>query len=95
MRHPKEISILDFTYALPEERIAFFPLTKRDQSKLLVYHNGKIQHRNFHELDQYLPENSCLVFNNSKVIHARILFEKSTGGNWEVFCLLSEFIIVF
>ena len=87
MRHPKEISILDFTYALPEERIAFFPLTKRDQSKLLVYHNCKIQHRSFHELDQYLPENSCLVFNNSKVIHARILFEKSTGGKWEVFCL--------
>lgn len=87
MKHPKEISILDYTYELPEERIAFFPLEKRDQSKLLVYKNGNIQHRQFHELDQYLPENSCLVFNNSKVIHARIQFEKSTGGKWEVFCL--------
>lgn len=87
MKHPKEISIFDYTYELPEERIAFFPLEKRDQSKLMVYKNGKIQHRHFHELDQYLSENSCLVFNNSKVIHARIQFEKSTGGKWEVFCL--------
>jgi S-adenosylmethionine:tRNA ribosyltransferase-isomerase len=87
MKHPKEISILDYTYELPEERIAFFPLEKRDQSKLMVYKNGTIHHRHFYELDQYLPENSCLVFNNSKVIHARIQFEKSTGGKWEVFCL--------
>lgn len=85
--HPKDISIFDYTYTLPEDRIAYFPLEKRDDSKLLVYQKGNISHRRFHEIDECLPEHCSLVFNNSKVIHARILFEKSTGGKWEIFCL--------
>ncbi len=88
--HPKEISIKDFTYHLPEDRIAKFPLEERDQSKLLVYKNDTILENIFSHLDEFLPKNSLLVFNNTKVIHARILFQKETGSTIEIFCLEPE-----
>ena len=87
MIHPKNISILDYTYDLPADRIALHPLTERDDSKLLVYENGKIKQDIYKHIDTYLPENSLLIFNNTKVIKARIRFQKSSGGVIEIFCL--------
>ncbi|HRX00631.1 MAG TPA: S-adenosylmethionine:tRNA ribosyltransferase-isomerase, partial [Cyclobacteriaceae bacterium] len=72
----KEIRTDDFIYDLPEDRIAQFPLPQRDQSKLLVFQAGKIQHRHFFELPDLLPPNSRLFFNDTKVIPARIQFVK-------------------
>ncbi len=85
--HPKDISILDYTYELPNDRIAKYPLAERDQSKLLVYKNGNIAEDTYINLDHHLPEKSFLVFNNTKVVAARLLFQKPTGGVIEVFCL--------
>ena len=85
--HPKEISILDFTYQLPDDKIALHPLEKRDASKLLVYKDGIIEQDAYSNIHQYLPENSLLIFNNTKVINARILFTKPTGGVIEIFLL--------
>jgi len=85
--HPKDISILDYTYALPDNRIAAFPLPERDDSKLLIYRDGIIQEDRYKNIAQYLPGNSLLVFNNTRVIQARILFQKATGGVIEIFCL--------
>ena len=85
--HPKEISIHDFEYHLPEERVAKYPLAKRDDSKLLLYRNGEITETNFTKIAEYLPANSLLVFNNSKVVEARILFQKISGGIIEIFAL--------
>ena len=85
--HPKNLSIKDFTYHLPDEKIALHPLAERDSSKLLVYQNGTIQDDVYKNITGYLPENSLLVFNNTKVIKARIRFQKSTGGIIEIFCL--------
>lgn len=84
--HPKDISIQDYTYTLPDEKIALFPLEKRDQSKLLVY-DGAIQQDQYVNIAEYLPENAFLVFNNTKVLQARMLFQKPTGGVIEIFCL--------
>ncbi|MGE0590344.1 MAG: S-adenosylmethionine:tRNA ribosyltransferase-isomerase [Cyclobacteriaceae bacterium] len=83
----KAIRTEDFFYNLPEDRIAQFPLPERDQSKLLVFKGGKIQHRQFFELPDLLPHNSCLFFNDTKVIPARIKFVKETGAAIEVFLL--------
>ncbi|MEO5650692.1 MAG: S-adenosylmethionine:tRNA ribosyltransferase-isomerase [Ginsengibacter sp.] len=85
--HPKELSISDFNYSLPEEKIAIYPLEKRDQSKLLIYKNGKISEDIYRNLSNHLPEKSFLVFNDTRVIKARILFEKITGSVIEIFCL--------
>ncbi|MCE3283305.1 MAG: S-adenosylmethionine:tRNA ribosyltransferase-isomerase, partial [Chitinophagaceae bacterium] len=85
--HPKDISILDYTYDLPNERIAKYPLAERDQSKLLIYQNGNISQDIYFNLDEHLPAGSFLVFNQTKVIAARLLFTKPTGGVIEVFCL--------
>ena len=85
--HPKDIVITDFTYPLPNEKIAAFPLAERDASKLLVYADGHIQQDVFKNIADYIPANSLLVFNNTKVIQARILFHKDTGGVIEIFCL--------
>jgi len=85
--HPKDIVITDFTYPLPNEKIAAFPLAERDASKLLVYADGHIQQDVFKNIADYIPANSLLVFNNTKVIQARILFQKDTGGVIEIFCL--------
>ncbi len=86
-QHPKGLSISDFTYHLPEEKIARYPLLERDASKLLIYKNGQITEDTYSHLDSHLPENSLLVFNNTKVVEARLLFTKSTGGTIEIFCL--------
>ena len=87
MIHPKNISILDFTYDLPVDRIALHPLSERDASKLLIYKNGNILEDIYRNIDAYLPPESFLVFNNTKVIKARMRFQKSSGGTIEIFCL--------
>lgn len=88
--NPDQIRIADFTYALTEDRIAAHPLQQRDESKLLVYKSGNILDRHFHHLPELLPSNATLVVNNTKVIEARILFQKPTGGVIEIFCLAPE-----
>ena len=87
MTNPKDISIFDYTYDLPAERIALHPLAARDASKLLVYKNGTIQQDIYKNISAHLPANSLLIFNNTKVIKARIRFQKSSGGVIEIFCL--------
>lgn len=82
-----QINISDYDYLLPHHRIAKYPLENRDQSKLLVYRNQKITHVPFFSLPEQLPDNSLLVFNNTKVIRARLEFYKSTGARIEIFCL--------
>ncbi len=83
----QDIRIEEYNYPLPDERIAKFPLEKRDQSKLLIYKSGTIEENRFSSLGDYLPENSMIVFNNTKVIQARLHFQKSTGAKIEIFCL--------
>lgn len=85
--HPKNISIADYSYALPAELIAHYPLAERDASKLLVYRQGHISEDIYRHIVEYLPDRSLLVFNNTKVVEARILFRKPTGGQIELFCL--------
>jgi S-adenosylmethionine:tRNA ribosyltransferase-isomerase len=85
--HPKDISINEYDYFLPGEKIAFFPLEERDQSKLLIYKNGEITEDIYLNVANHLPQKSFLVFNDTKVIKARILFTKSTGAVIEIFCL--------
>ena len=87
MMHPKHISINDYSYHLPDERIAAFPLKERDESKLLVYKDESITEDIYKNIAQHISEDSLLVFNNTKVIQARILFQKQTGGVIEIFCL--------
>jgi S-adenosylmethionine:tRNA ribosyltransferase-isomerase len=87
MTEPRDIRIEDFNYNLPEERIAFFPAAQRDHSKLLVYRNGSITDSRFDHLADFLPDNCLLIFNNSKVIHARLLVHNLTGAAIEIFCL--------
>lgn len=87
MKDPRHLSIQDFTYSLPEERIAKYPLAERDASKLLVYKEGKIKTDTYRNISKYIPEDSLLVFNNTKVVEARLLFQKETGGTIEIFCL--------
>lgn len=85
--HPQHLQIKDFTYLLPEHRIAKFPLAERDLSKLLIYKHSLITESTYRHLADYLPQNSLLVFNNSKVIHARLLFKNTSGADIEIFCL--------
>ena len=85
--HPKEISILDYTYDLPEERIADFPIAERQDAKLLIYQKGVLKEDQYKNIANYLPENSLLVFNDTRVIQARLLFQKATGASIEIFCL--------
>jgi S-adenosylmethionine:tRNA ribosyltransferase-isomerase len=85
--HPKNLSISDFDYSLPEEKIAVYPLAERDQSKLLIYKNGIISEDIYRNISAHLPEKSYLIFNDTKVIKARILFHKKTGAVIEIFCL--------
>ncbi len=87
MISPENISISEYTYQLPDERIALHPLPQRDESKLLIWKQGQIKEDTFKNISQYIPTESLLVFNNSKVIQARIRFEKSTGSTIEIFCL--------
>jgi len=85
--HPKDLSISDFNYVLPPERIAQFPLEERDQSKLLIYDEGRISEDIFANVVNQLPENSTLILNDTKVIHARIIFKNSNDASIEVFLL--------
>ena len=87
MEQTKHIHISEYNYPLPDERIAKYPLKERDQSKLLVYRRGVISDDRFTSLPDYLPEGSLVVFNNTKVIQARLHFRKETGALIEVFCL--------
>ena len=81
------ININDFDYALPDERIAKFPLPQRDSSKLLVYRNGTLTERRFADIGDELPEDTLFVFNNTKVVRARLIMHKESGARVEVFCL--------
>ncbi len=83
----ESIRMDEYTYPLPEERIAKYPLKERDRSKLLVYQNGQISHDCFENLVDYLNSGSLLVFNDTKVIQARLVFRKDTGARIEIFCL--------
>ena len=84
---PRHIRISEFNYPLPDERIAKFPLSVRDQSKLLLYRHGEVSEDRFTSLPEYLPSGSLMIFNNTKVIQARLHFRKETGALIEVFCL--------
>jgi S-adenosylmethionine:tRNA ribosyltransferase-isomerase len=84
---PHNLQIADFDYELPVEKIAVYPLEERDQSRLLQYKNKVISDHFFYDLPAQLPADAWLVFNQTKVIPARIVFEKPTGGQIEVFCL--------
>ncbi|MFV0582424.1 MAG: S-adenosylmethionine:tRNA ribosyltransferase-isomerase [Parabacteroides gordonii] len=83
----QQISIEDYNYSLPDERIAKFPLPKRDESKLLLYRNGEVSESIFKQITEYLPKGSLMIFNNTRVIQARLLFQRATGAQIEVFCL--------
>ena len=83
----RHIRISDYDYPLPDERIAKFPLSQRDQSKLLVYQHGNIGEDVFSNLPRYLPQGALMVFNNTRVIQARMHFRKETGALIEVFLL--------
>jgi len=87
MEDTKHIKISEFNYPLPDERIAKFPLATRDQSKLLVYRHGEVNEDVFTSLPQYLESGELMIFNNTKVIQARLHFRKETGALIEVFCL--------
>ncbi len=81
------ISLKDLQYDLPEEQIAQYPLPERDGSRLLTFQNGQVSHRHFKDIPDLLPENSLLVFNTSKVIPARLVFQKSSGARIEILLL--------
>ena len=84
---PRQLSIHDFTYQLPPERIASEPLPNRDQSRLLVWRNGQLTDRHFYDLASELPAGALLIFNDTKVVRARLFCQKPTGGIVELFCL--------
>jgi S-adenosylmethionine:tRNA ribosyltransferase-isomerase len=83
----RDISIADFSYDLPNERIASHPLTERDASKLLVFKDGELSETTYRHIAAQLPASSLLVFNNTRVVNARLLFTKTSGATIEVFCL--------
>ena len=87
MKDTKHIKISEFNYPLPDERIAKFPLSTRDESKLLVYRHGEVSEDRFTSLPSYLEPGEMMVFNNTKVIQARLHFRKETSALIEVFCL--------
>ena len=82
-----DIRIEDFNYDLPDERIAKYPLPTRDASKLLVYRRGKPEEKKFVDISSYLPEGSMMVFNDTKVVPARLHFQRESGAHIEIFCL--------
>ena len=83
----RHIDINDFNYNLPDERIAKFPLAERSSSKLLIYEDGNIAESNFRNVAEYLPAGAMLIFNNTRVVRARIVMHKASGARIEVFCL--------
>ena len=84
---PEYININDYDYPLPDERIARFPLEQRDATRLLVFRDGTPADSTFSMLDQHIPEKSLFVFNNTRVIRARLIFRKASGSRIEIFCL--------
>ncbi|TAH41897.1 MAG: S-adenosylmethionine:tRNA ribosyltransferase-isomerase [Bacteroidetes bacterium] len=86
-KNVQEIQIKDYTYDLPEHKIAKYPLQERDLSKLLIYHNGLIEETVYKNIDVFIPEKSFLIFNNTKVIQARLNFKNLNGAGIEIFCL--------
>ena len=82
-----KIKIQEYSYNLPQERIAKYPLEKRDSSKLLIYNKGEISQSVFTSLPSFLPQGSLMVFNNTRVVPARLFFRKETGAVIEIFCL--------
>jgi S-adenosylmethionine:tRNA ribosyltransferase-isomerase len=87
MINPREIRIAEYTYELPPDRIATHPLPRRDASRLLIYRNGQISQDTYRNIATHLPPGALIVFNNTRVIEARILFRKPSGAQIEVFCL--------
>ena len=83
----RALRIADYDYPLPDERIAKHPLAEREQCKLLYYHHGEIEERRFWEVPALLPAHSTLIYNNTRVINARLRFRKETGSTIEIFCL--------
>lgn len=83
----EKLLIEDFNYPLPDERIAKYPLAERDHSKLLVYRDGEIAEDHFYNVGQYMAPGSLLVYNNTRVIQARLIFHKESGARIEIFCL--------
>ena len=90
MRSIQEIAIAEYDYPLPDERIAKYPLAERDTSKLLLYKGGEIVEERFVNLPDFIPQGALMVFNNTRVIQARLRFRKETGAQIEVFCLEPE-----
>ena len=82
-----DIDLKEYDYLLPEEKISQYPLEERDESRLLLYDGNNISRDSFKNIDQYLPSGSLLIFNDSKVIRARLIFAKESGATIEVFCL--------
>ncbi|MBU8893096.1 MAG: S-adenosylmethionine:tRNA ribosyltransferase-isomerase [Bacteroidales bacterium] len=97
--NPENIRIEDFIYDLPDERIAKYPLEQRDQSQLLVYNQGEVSKDKFENIDQYIDSQTSCIFNNTKVIQARLKFYKETGARIEIFCLEpvepSDYVLAF
>ena len=90
MKNIQEIAIAEYDYPLPDERIAKYPLAERDTSKLLLYNGGEIREEKFANLPNFIPQGALMVFNNTRVIQARLRFRKETGAQIEVFCLEPE-----
>ena len=94
-----QIRIEDYNYPLPDERIAKYPLNERDASKLLVYSEGNVSTKAFKDIADYLPNGSLMVFNDTKVVPARLHFQRSTGAHIEIFCLEpidpEEYVMMF
>lgn len=85
--HPRDLAIQDFTYELPEGRIAQHPLSRRDDSKLLICRSGKLSEDTYRNISAHIPQQSLLIFNDTRVIAARLKFKKPSGGIIEIFCL--------
>ena len=90
MTETRNIAIAEYDYPLPDERIAKYPLTRRDSSKLLLYRGGEVSQDTFSNLPEHIQAGALMVFNNTKVIQARLRFRKETGATIEVFCLEPE-----
>lgn len=87
MTGPRNLKITGYDYPLPDDRIALHPTPVRDQSRLLIYRHGNITEGVFQHIPAHLPSDSLVVFNNSRVVEARLLFRKPTGARIEIFCL--------
>ncbi|RYY23130.1 MAG: S-adenosylmethionine:tRNA ribosyltransferase-isomerase, partial [Chitinophagaceae bacterium] len=83
----KEIAIENYNYDLPTNKIAMHPLPQRDASRLVIYKNDSITESTYRNISDYIPNNSLMVFNQSRVMEARVVFTKPSGGRIEIFCL--------